>query len=124
MQRLFSTFADGWPGGGILLQRLLIGVTLLHRGIEYLSSARDLEPMAPEIIGAGAGILLLAGLWTPMAGALVAIVEVWIVFSHDSDSCNSLILAALGASLAMIGPGAWSIDAWLFGRKHIHVPDL
>ena len=34
-----------------------------------------------------------------------------------------LALAVLGASLAMIGPGAWSLDARLFGRKQIE-PDL
>jgi putative oxidoreductase len=30
-------------------------------------------------------------------------------------------LATLGATLAMIGPGAWSIDAHLFGRKHFEI---
>jgi len=31
--------------------------------------------------------------------------------------------AVLGAALAMVGPGAWSIDARLFGRKHIVIPE-
>jgi uncharacterized membrane protein YphA (DoxX/SURF4 family) len=70
-------------------------------------------------IGAGAGILLLVGLWTPVVGAVVAGVEVWIAFSGAGDPWKALILATLGATLAMIGPGAWSIDARLFGRKHI-----
>jgi uncharacterized membrane protein YphA (DoxX/SURF4 family) len=34
-----------------------------------------------------------------------------------------LVLAILGLSLAMIGPGAWSVDARLFGRKQIN-PDF
>jgi hypothetical protein len=34
------------------------------------------------------------------------------------------MLAALGAALAMVGPGAWSVDALLFGRKHIDIPEL
>jgi hypothetical protein len=33
MQRLFSTFANGWPGIGLLVQLLLIGTALLHYGI-------------------------------------------------------------------------------------------
>jgi hypothetical protein len=53
---------------------------------------------------------------------LVTIVELWIVVSRVGDSLVSLMLAILGATLAMIGPGAWSIDARLFGRKHIEPP--
>jgi hypothetical protein len=49
---------------------------------------------------------------------LVAIIELYIAFSHTGDPWISIMLATLGATLAMIGPGAWSIDARLFGRKH------
>jgi uncharacterized membrane protein YphA (DoxX/SURF4 family) len=66
-----------------------------------------------------AGIFLLVGLWTPVVGILVAIVEVWIVFMVAGDPSVPLMLATIGAALAMIGPGAWSVDARLFGRKHI-----
>ena len=78
----------------------------------------------PQSIGALAGVLLLVGLWTPVAGVLVAIVEVWIAFSVPNNASLPAILAVLGASLAMIGPGAWSLDARLFGRKHIEPPEL
>jgi hypothetical protein len=73
------------------------------------------------MIGAGAGILLLAGLWTPLTGTLVAVVEVWIVLSRSGDPVIPIMLATLGAGLAMVGPGAWSIDARLFGRRHIEI---
>jgi uncharacterized membrane protein YphA (DoxX/SURF4 family) len=122
LQRLFSTFADGWPGGGLLLQRLLTGSILLYCGITHQCKAFQFEPITPHIIGAGAGILLLVGLWTPVGGVLVTIVELWIVLSHVGDPLVPLMLAILGATLAMIGPGAWSIDARLFGRKHIEPP--
>ena len=122
LQRLFSTFADGWPGGGLLLQRLLTGTILLYCGITHLGKATQFVPITPHIIEAGAGILLLAGLWTPAGGVLVTIVELWIVLSGVGDPLVSLMLATLGATLAMIGPGAWSIDARLFGRKHIEPP--
>jgi hypothetical protein len=52
-------------------------------------------------------------------GALVAVVQVWIVLTGAGDESMAIILAALGGTLAMIGPGAWSIDARLFGRKYI-----
>lgn len=75
------------------------------------------------MIAAGAGILLLIGLWTPVVGAVIAASELWIVFSGGSDPSTPIVLATLGAALAMIGPGAWSIDAHLFGRKHFEIPE-
>jgi len=123
LQRLFSTFADGWPGKGLLLLRLLTAAALIRSGLAGLREAHHFAPIAPQIIGAGAAILLLVGLWTPVAGALVAIVEEWNAFSRSGDPWISIMLAALGATLAMVGPGAWSIDARLFGRKHIDIPE-
>ena len=123
MQRLFSTFADGWPGGGILLLRLLAGGALVYCGVASVSAAPHFELAAPQIVGAAAGVLLLIGLWTPAAGAVAAIVEIWIALSDPGNRWMPLALAVLGASLAMIGPGAWSFDARIFGRKRIN-PDL
>ena len=57
--------------------------------------------------------------WTPLAGALVAGVEIWIVIAGGTHIWISLTLAVFGGTLAMIGPGAWSLDARLFGRKLI-----
>lgn len=118
MQRLFSTFANGWPGFGLLVQRLITGIALLHNGIAQLESPSS-GLMIPEISGSVLGLFILAGLWTPAVGALVAILEFWIIVAGGSDLWMSIMLVAFGATLAMIGPGAWSIDARLFGRKHI-----
>jgi uncharacterized membrane protein YphA (DoxX/SURF4 family) len=127
LQRLFSTFANGWPGKGLLLLRLLTGVALIHFGIASQVEVPPLVTVVLQIVGFGAGILVLIGLWTPMAGALLAIVKVWtavsLYLSHSSDPWISVLQAALGAALAMVGPGAWSIDARLFGRKHIDIPE-
>jgi uncharacterized membrane protein YphA (DoxX/SURF4 family) len=123
LQRLFSTFADGWPGAGLLLLRLLTSSALIDCGIAGLREAHQLASIAPQIIVASAGILLLVGLWTPVVGTLVALDEVWIAFSLAGNPSFPIMLAALGAALAMIGPGAWSIDARLFGRKRIKTPE-
>ena len=119
MQRLFSTFANGWPGAGLLLQRILTAILLLHCGVIELSGAPFSSSMIPQLIGSLAGILLLAGLWTPIVGALIAALELWAVVTGSGDLWISIVLVALGASIAMIGPGAWSLDARLFGRKHL-----
>jgi putative oxidoreductase len=67
------------------------------------------------------GFFLLAGLWTPVAGALQAIIVIWIFLSKGDGPDLHLLLAALGVSLVMLGPGAWSLDARLFGRKRIDI---
>jgi putative oxidoreductase len=128
VQRLFSGFADGWPGRGLLLLRLLTGLALIHFGIANLREAPPVPTVVLQIAGVGAGILLLVGLWTPVAGALAAIVKVSIAcsrfLSHSGDPWIAIIQAVLGAVLAMVGPGAWSIDARLFGRKRIDMSEL
>lgn len=121
MQRLFSTFANGWPGVGLFIQRLVIGTALLYRGIAQLQSSSPglTTPTVPSVAGAILGLFVLAGLWTPMIGALVAAAEFWIVVAGVGDISTPLVLGVFGATVAMIGPGAWSIDARLFGRKHL-----
>ncbi|MGA2391674.1 MAG: hypothetical protein ABSF97_22160 [Candidatus Sulfotelmatobacter sp.] len=118
LQRLFSTFANGWPGVGLLIQRLFTGIALLYNGIVQVETPRA-GLMIPDITGAILGLFLLVGLWTPLAGTLVAAVELWIVMAGGANIWMSLTLAVFGATLAVIGPGAWSIDARLFGRKYI-----
>ena len=76
-----------------------------------------------HVLAIAAGILLLAGLWTPIAGALLTIIEIWNAFSHPHDPWSYILLGTLGAALAMLGPGAWSVDAHLFGWKRIRIPD-
>ena len=123
MQRLFSTFADGWPGGGLLLLRLLTGAALIDFGISGIREGPPPLTVALQIIGVAAAILLLVGMFTPLAGALAAAAKVWIAISrfssHSGDPWVTLAQAILAAALAMIGPGAWSIDARRYGRKHI-----
>ena len=124
MQRLFSTFANGWPGRGLLLQRLLAAAVLFYCAITHLDQATPLTSIVLRMSGAAAGILLLVGLWTPVAGALIAILELWMAFSVAANPLLHIMVAALAATLAMIGPGFWSIDARLFGRKRIETPEL
>ena len=122
MQRLFSNFADGWPGGGILLLRLLVGGALIDRGIGA-TSAQPRIGLALQIAGAAAGLFVLGGLWTPVVGLLAGAVEAWLAFTQPGTQSVAMMLAVLAICLAMIGPGAWSIDARLYGRKQILPPE-
>jgi len=118
VQRLFSTFANGWPGVGLLLQRILTAVLLIRFGIAELTKTAYSASIMPAMVVAFAGIFLMVGLWTPIVGTLIAIVELWFAM-NASDPWMPIALATFAGTAAMIGPGAWSIDARLFGRKHI-----
>lgn len=76
----------------------------------------------PAVLLMGAGILLVAGLWTPIAGTLAALVEAWKMVTLSGDKWLWVVLATVGVALAMLGPGLWSIDARLFGWKRVEAP--
>ena len=123
LRRLYSTFASGWPGTGLLLMRLVIGSTLVVRASLRLWS--DPPPMSvtiPAVLLMAAGILLIAGLWTPIVGTSIALIEVWKMFALPGDKWVWLLLGTAGAALAMLGPGLFSIDARLFGWRRIEAP--
>jgi CDP-diglyceride synthetase len=63
--------------------------------------------------------LIVLGLWAPVIGALIASMEIWVAFAYQGGFWTAILLVTLASTLALIGPGAFSIDARLFGRKHI-----
>jgi putative oxidoreductase len=121
LQRLFSTFPAGFPGIGLLILRLGAGVPLLYFAREDLLAAPDAAKVAYSVVKICAGILLLFGLWTPVAGGIAALAGLWTFFSQSWANhvypLDPMFLGVLGASLALLGPGAWSVDARLFGRR-------
>jgi putative oxidoreductase len=123
LQRLFSIFPNGWPGRGLLNLRLVGGTLLIYEGTVALSRSPSLQVMIMEVVAIGAGTLLLIGLGTPVAGAVVVLLEVAFAFSLPAHVEDSILLASLGAALATLGPGLRSIDARLFGRKRIDIGD-
>lgn len=93
---------------------MIVSYAQLHKG-------ESLQAITVNVIAAVGGLMLLVGLWTPVTGATVAITELWIGFSHGYGPSMSVMLAGLCAALALLGPGAWSVDARLYGWKRIEI---
>jgi putative oxidoreductase len=104
--------------------RAVAGMAAMDYGITRLGAGPPIGQVIRAVLGIAAGILLVTGLWTPLSGSLVAVLGLWNVASGQPfDTWANILLATIGASLALVGPGAWSLDARLFGWKRIDVRD-
>ena len=103
--------------------RVVVGSVLIVRaGLRLWSDLPPMNVTIPAVLLMGAGVLLIAGLWTPIVGTSVALIEIWKMLTLTGDKWVWLLLGTAGAALAMLGPGLWSIDARLFGWKRIEAP--
>ena len=114
--------------------RAVAGAAALSQGSAYLADGAESTPaswaLAAFAVVSAAG--LVAGFLTPAAAAGVTLSTLGIAAASASPASASLaahwqgpwFVAADALALAMLGPGALSIDAWLFGRREIVIPDL
>jgi putative oxidoreductase len=122
VQRLFSTFPEGPPGIGLVFLRAVAAIPLVQLVAGPLPLTAPLFANS-QLLAAICSALLIVGLWTPIAGVVMALAELSSLIFPFSGASLHVVLAALGAALAMLGPGAWSVDARLFGRKRIRIPN-
>jgi putative oxidoreductase len=121
MRRLFSSFARGWPGVGVLLLRIVSAGFLITDGIEKCRAAQPIGSLIVALFAIVDGALLATGLWTPIAGPLVIALSTWGILVQHQDPHPGILLAVIGAALGLVGPGALSLDARLFGWKRINL---
>jgi uncharacterized membrane protein YphA (DoxX/SURF4 family) len=109
-----------------MLLRVCLGIRLISFGAaDLLGNPSEPIIFALNIIAAAGSLFFLAGLWTPVIGVLLALDQFWIALSLYSpqveESWIHAFLAVLSACVAMLGSGAWSIDARLFGRRRFDI---
>ena len=103
--------------------RVVVGSALIVRaGLRLWSDLPPMNVTIPAVLLMGAGILLIAGLWTPIVGTSIALIEIWKILTVAGDKWVWLLLGTAAVALAMLGPGRWSIDARLFGWRRIEAP--
>ena len=131
LRRLFSAFPAGLPGIALLLLRAVFAAGLVVQGMSYLGDP-DGAPstLVIGVISVAAGALLLIGLLTPIVCGVVGLAGIAIRCSlfpsctHPLFDSGTQLLFAVSILLAIIvlGPGAFSVDARLFGRREIIIP--
>ncbi len=134
LQRLFSTFPGGWPGVGLLLLRMAVGGTAVAGGVVLLAE-RGMPTLGASVMGllaVGCGLLLLAGFLTPGAAVLVGLGSAGVTLPWCPALAPSLLdasvkpssgfLIVMAVAILLLGPGAFSLDSYLFGRREIVIP--
>jgi hypothetical protein len=132
LQRLFSTFPDGGPGVGLLLLRGSVGGLAAVAGVLCLSGSVDRVPAvwATGLSLVMSGAALIVGLLTPYAGLLLGFCLVAGLFSTTPAYLVGFlgprhfigVLVLISIAIAFLGPGAYSVDGYLFGRREIVIP--
>ena len=117
MQRLFSTFPVGAAGYGLLILRLCATGLLLREGAPHTLAALPVWGAAALI---GLAILLFMGAFTPVGCLASGLAQVGSLYVDNERDIVALALS-LGVTSAvfLLGPGAFSVDCRLFGRRLI-----
>lgn len=129
---LCSTYPGGKPGIGLLLLRAAVGVTAIAQGGVYLSEPghSTVVMLMVGLLAIASGALLLIGFLTKSAGVVAGLSSIGIALSSIPapalnlfDTKLSIIFViVMAAALILTGPGAFSLDSRLFGRREIIIP--
>lgn len=132
LPQYFSVFSYGLSGVGLLLLRVATGLTAIVQGWYYLADTANqtFTIWAVGLLAVISGALLLIGLLTPLAGVVTALGAIGLAAAWLPLPAQNLLGTVLPAmfmsttciALVLLGPGAYSMDARLFGRREIIIP--
>ena len=132
MQRLATSFPSGVRGAGLLMLRLVTSFTVLYAGrVLLIPLALPVYMLCiVKIISLLSIILVVIGLLAPVGSIVLSLELVGVVaFSpaaRPDAGAGRLLVLCLVVMLLVIassGPGALSLDARLFGRREMILPD-
>lgn len=113
MQKLFSMFPRGAPGFAILLLRVFLALELASDAVAMPSALNPLVACALV----GCALAVLVGVLTPVVATAATLIEALGLALHlPQASLHAFSPAVIGITLAFLGPGAYAIDARIFGR--------
>lgn len=133
LRGLFSlTFPNGRTGIALLLLRGAVGLSAVIQGGAYLfgNGNSTLRTWVVGLLVTVAGASLLIGLLTPIACILIGLCSVGLALSWlptpvpnlFETNLSLLFVVVMTTTLVLSGPGAFSLDARLFGRREIIIP--
>jgi uncharacterized membrane protein YphA (DoxX/SURF4 family) len=119
VQRLFSMFPLGLPGFALLLLRVSVALTVL-----VCVYTREQDAAAWLLAAAWVpALLLVVGFLTPFVAVIAVAAELLSLSSLTGPLASFIGVSALNAlALALLGPGAYSVDASRFGRRVVDLP--
>lgn len=118
MRQLFSAFPSGLAGAALLLFRGALALFVVTAASRNLT----LSPW-PDLLLDVLAVSLLAGFAVRVIAALLALAGTFLLLRGGCTVPMLLLTQVLNAAaVAMIGPGAFSVDARLYGRSTVRLP--
>ena len=131
LDRPFFLFPGRSAGLALLGLRLLAGAGAIVAGSAYADGWSTLiSSRVTGLVLVIDGLLLVLGLFTRVAGFIAPALACAAAFNwilpvspwFAEIRAVALPFAVVSLSLVALGPGAYSMDARLFGRKQLHIP--
>jgi hypothetical protein len=117
-RRLFSSFPNSSAGAALLLLRVSVSVAIV---IHAMHSSMQFDTALPILVATAwiSAALLVLGICSPIAAGLASAAEIAQALLGQRGLLEHLLVSAIAFGLVLLGPGAWSIDAYLYGRKRL-----